>query len=242
MIELIPAIDIIDGKCVRLTQGKYDQKKVYSGRPEEIAGEFEAMGIKRLHLVDLDGARMGQVVNLRVLEKIAGQTSLVVDFGGGIKTGEDIRQVMEAGARMVTAGSIAVKDPGLVRNWIREFGPDKIILGADVRDGLISIHGWQEDTSLELIPFIHKYMDAGIHKVICTDIATDGMLEGPSIELYREMKTAFPEMEIIASGGVSRMQDIIELEGIGVNGVIFGKAFYEGRITGDEIVNYLKSS
>ncbi|HEC44977.1 MAG TPA: 1-(5-phosphoribosyl)-5-[(5-phosphoribosylamino)methylideneamino]imidazole-4-carboxamide isomerase [Bacteroides sp.] len=242
MIELIPAIDIIDGNCVRLTQGKYDQKKVYSSRPEEIAKEFEAMGLKRLHLVDLDGARVGHVINLGILEKIAEQTSLEVDFGGGVKTNEDIRQVLDAGAGMVTAGSIAVKDPGLVGDWIREYGPDTIILGADVRQGLISIHGWQEDTSLGVLQFIQNYLATGIQKVICTDIATDGMLEGPSMDLYRELRKSFPEMKLIASGGVSGMQDILDLEEIGINGVIFGKAYYEGRITEDDIVNFLKSS
>jgi phosphoribosylformimino-5-aminoimidazole carboxamide ribotide isomerase len=242
MIELIPAIDIIDGDCVRLTQGKYNLKKVYSSSPEEIAKEFEAMGLKRLHLVDLDGAREGHVINLGILEKIVGQTSLQVDFGGGVKTNEDIRQVLDAGAGMVTAGSIAVKDPGLVGNWIRQYGPDTIILGADVRQGLISIHGWQEDTSLEVLEFIRNYMATGIQKVICTDITTDGMLEGPSMDLYRELRKSFPEMELIASGGVSGMQDILDLDGIGINGVIFGKAYYEGRITEDDIVNFLKSS
>jgi phosphoribosylformimino-5-aminoimidazole carboxamide ribotide isomerase len=200
------------------------------------------MGLKRLHLVDLDGAREGHVINLGILEKIVGQTSLQVDFGGGVKTNEDIRQVLDAGAGMVTAGSIAVKDPGLVGNWIRQYGPDTIILGADVRQGLISIHGWQEDTSLEVLEFIRNYMATGIQKVICTDITTDGMLEGPSMDLYRELRKSFPEMELIASGGVSGMQDILDLDGIGINGVIFGKAFYEGRITEDDIVNFLKSS
>ncbi len=241
MIELIPAIDIIDGKCVRLTQGKYDQKKVYSDRPEEIAKQFEAMGIQRLHLVDLDGAKAGHVVNLDILKKISDQTNLVLDFGGGVKTREDIQKVLEAGASMVTAGSIAVKDPGLVGDWIRDFGSDKIILGADVREGMISIHGWQEDTSVELMQFIKDYMDAGIRKVICTDIATDGMLQGPSGELYRVLRKTFPELEIIASGGVSCMADIIDLDGLGMNGVIFGKAFYEGRIQKNEIIEYLKS-
>ena len=241
MIELIPAIDIIDGKCVRLTQGKYDQKKVYSDRPEEIAKQFEAMGIQRLHLVDLDGAKAGHVINLDILKRISAQTNLVLDFGGGVKTREDIQKVLEAGASMVTAGSIAVKDPAMVGDWIRDFGSDKIILGADVRDAMISIHGWQEDTSVELMQFIKDYMDAGIRKVICTDIATDGMLQGPSGELYRVLRKTFPELEIIASGGVSCMADIVDLDGIGMNGVIFGKAFYEGRIQKNEILEYLKS-
>jgi phosphoribosylformimino-5-aminoimidazole carboxamide ribotide isomerase len=241
MIELIPAIDIIDGQCVRLTQGKYDQKKVYSGRPVEVALKFEDMGIRRLHLVDLDGAKAGHVVNLDVLENIAGKTSLQIDFGGGVKSDDDIRRVVDAGADMVTAGSIAVKDPGLVSKWLQIYGSEKIILGADVRNGKISIQGWQEDTSLELLHFVEAYMEKGIRKTICTDIEVDGMLRGPSTELYKHLRKAFPELEIIASGGVAGMQDIQELDGIGINGVIFGKAFYEGNITEREIMNFLKT-
>ncbi|MFC2098291.1 1-(5-phosphoribosyl)-5-[(5-phosphoribosylamino)methylideneamino]imidazole-4-carboxamide isomerase [Bacteroidota bacterium] len=241
MIELIPAIDIIDGKCVRLTQGRYEQKKIYSDRPEEVARNFEEMGIRRLHLVDLDGARAGHVINLEILERITRETNLIVDFGGGVKSTDDIRKVLQAGAGMVTAGSIAIKDPEKVREWIREYGPDKIILGADVREGMISIHGWQEDTSVELFQFIRAFMDSGINRVICTDIATDGMLQGPSLELYRELRKFFPALKIIASGGVSGMQDIVELGGIEVDGVIFGKAFYEEKITEMEIRDFLKS-
>lgn len=241
MIELIPAIDIIDGKCVRLEQGRYDHQKVYSGQPEEVARRLADLGIRRLHLVDLDGARAGHVVNLDILKKISRQTSLIIDFGGGIKSDDDIRHVIEAGADMVTAGSIAVTDREMVEEWLQRYGPEKIILGADVRNGKISIHGWQEDTRLELMHFVRAYADVGIKKLICTDIAMDGMLQGPSIGLYTELRTAFPELEIIASGGVSGMQDILALENIGINAVIFGKAFYEGRITDEEIKDFMKS-
>ena len=241
MIELIPAIDIIDGKCVRLEQGRYDEKKIYSSHPEEVAQQLEGLGIRRLHLVDLDGARAGHVVNLNILKNISLRTSLRIDFGGGVKSDDDIRKVIEAGAEMVTAGSIAVRDREQVKKWLHIYGPDTIILGADVRNGKISIHGWQEDTQLELLYFVRTYTDAGIKKLICTDIAMDGMLEGPSTGLYGELRTAFPELEIIASGGVSGMKDILALHRIGINGVIFGKAFYEGRITEEEIRKFMKS-
>ncbi len=241
MIELIPAIDIIDGKCVRLRQGMYDQKKVYSGQPEEVALGFEQMGIRRLHLVDLDGARAGHVVNLDVLERISGRTSLVIDFGGGVKSRDDIRRVFDAGAAMVTAGSIAVRDPDLVSEWLKVYGPSRIILGADARDGMISVAGWQEDTSIGLMEFVSDWVDAGIQNIICTDIALDGMLKGPSMGLYRDLAGAFPGKSIIASGGVSGIGDILDLNEIGLAGVIFGKAFYEGNITEAEIINYLKA-
>jgi len=241
MIDLIPAIDIIDGQCVRLVQGQYDQKKVYSGKPLEVARKFEDLGIQRLHLVDLDGARAGSVVNLDTLGSIAGKTSMLIDFGGGVKSDDDIRRVMEAGAAMVTAGSIAVKDPGMVKNWLQVYGPERIILGADVRNGRISIQGWQEDTPLELMDFIGTYMKRGIIRTICTDIKLDGMLTGPSFELYKNLRYSFPELEIIASGGIARMQDILDLNGMGINGAIFGKAFYEGKITEKEIGDFLKT-
>jgi phosphoribosylformimino-5-aminoimidazole carboxamide ribotide isomerase len=239
MIELIPAIDIIGGKCVRLTQGRYDRKKIYSGRPEEIALRFEAMGLRRLHLVDLDGARAGHVVNLHVLEDIAGRTSLRIDFGGGIKSDGDIRRVIESGAEMVTAGSIAVREPERVKEWLKTYGKGRLIIGADARSGKIAIQGWQEETSLDLFEFVRSWAVAGIGKVICTDIALDGMLKGPSLGLYRRLAGAFPELEIIASGGVSGMQDVREMEETGVKGVIFGKAYYEGKITGKDIKTYL---
>jgi phosphoribosylformimino-5-aminoimidazole carboxamide ribotide isomerase len=239
MIELIPAIDIIGGKCVRLQQGRYDRKKEYSGQPAEVALRFEEMGIRRLHLVDLDGARKGHVVNISVLEAIAEQTSLTIDFGGGVKSDDDIRRVFGAGADMVTAGSIAVRNPETVKAWMQAYGPAKIILGADVRNGKIAIRGWQEESSFELKEFVKSYAEEGIRKMICTDIARDGMLTGPSIPLYADLVESFPDLEIIASGGVSGMKDIMDLEGTGVSGVIFGKAFYEGKITEKEIGNYL---
>jgi phosphoribosylformimino-5-aminoimidazole carboxamide ribotide isomerase len=241
MIDLIPAIDIIGGKCVRLVQGKYDRKTEYSDHPEEIALRFQDAGIRRLHLVDLDGARAGHVVNLDVLKRISEQTSLQVDFGGGVKTGDDLRKVFEAGAKMVTAGSIAVKKPELVKEWIRDYGPQKIILGADVKQGRIAIQGWQEETELDLGSFVENWLSDGIRKVICTDIAVDGMLTGPSLGLYRDLCTDFPGLDVIASGGVSGIGDIVDLESTGVKGVIFGKAYYEGKITETEIRNYLKS-
>jgi len=238
MIELIPAIDIIDGKCVRLVQGQYQQKKIYADQPLEVARHFESLGIRRLHLVDLDGAKAGRVVNLDVLRSIAKNTELVIDFGGGIKSDEDIESVFGAGADMITAGSIAVKKRSRVEKWLERYGPDKIILGADARDGKISINAWQEDTPLGIFEFVQGYMDSGITRLICTDIARDGMLSGTSLELYRSLKDRFPTLAIIASGGVAGFTDIRELEEAGIDGVIFGKAFYEGNITSKEIIDF----
>jgi phosphoribosylformimino-5-aminoimidazole carboxamide ribotide isomerase len=239
MIELIPSIDIIGGKCVRLTQGRFDRRKVYSGRPEEIALRFEGMGLRRLHLVDLDGARAGHVVNLHVLEDIAGRTSLRIDFGGGIKSDEDIRRVFDSGAEMVTAGSISVREPERVKEWLKTYGQDRLILGADARNGKIAVQGWQEETSLDLLEFVRSWAGAGIGKVICTEIAVDGTLQGPALALYRELAGSFPGLEIIASGGVAGIQDVRDLEATGVRGVIFGRAYYEGKITDNEIKTYL---
>ena len=239
MIELIPAIDIIDGKCVRLVQGQYQQKKTYSDQPLQVARHFADLGIRRLHLVDLDGAKAGEVVNLDILQSIADNTTLVIDFGGGIKNDEDIQAVFDAGAAMITAGSIAVKNRGKVEKWLLRYGPDKIILGADTRDGIISINAWQEDTSLGVFDFVQGYMELGIARLICTDIARDGMLGGTAIDLYKALKEQFPTLEIIASGGVSGMEDIRELDRAGIDGVIFGKAFYEGNITSQEIKKFL---
>jgi phosphoribosylformimino-5-aminoimidazole carboxamide ribotide isomerase len=238
-MELIPAIDIIGGKCVRLAQGAYEQKTVYSDNPLEIAQAFEDMGIRRLHLVDLDGARAGQVVNLDILEAISGQTGLIIDFGGGVKSDEDLRKVFEAGAAMLTAGSLAVSNKSTVEGWLKEYGPERIILGADVRNNRIAVNAWQKDTHVDVYEFIGEYEKAGIRKVICTDISRDGMLTGPSLKLYRGLRRQFPDLELIASGGISGMQDIPELEKAGVKGVIFGKAFYEGRISSQEIREYL---
>lgn len=239
MIELIPAIDIIDGKCVRLVQGQYQQKKIYAEQPLSVAKHFYDLGIRRLHLVDLDGAKAGKVVNLNILQSIAENTKLVIDFGGGIKSDEDIQSVFEAGAGMITAGSIAVKDRAKVEKWLERYGPEKIILGADTRDGKISINAWQEDTSIEIFDFVQAYMDLGITKLICTDIERDGMLGGTSLDMYQTLKDKFPTLEIIASGGVSGMEDIRELGQAGIDGVIFGKAFYEGNITSQEIQVFL---
>ncbi|MBO4999986.1 MAG: 1-(5-phosphoribosyl)-5-[(5-phosphoribosylamino)methylideneamino]imidazole-4-carboxamide isomerase [Bacteroidaceae bacterium] len=231
MIELIPAIDIIDGKCVRLSQGDYNTRKVYNENPVEVAKEFEANGIRRLHVVDLDGAKSSHVVNYRVLDMIASRTSLIIDFGGGIKTDEDLLIAFENGAQMVTLGSIAVKKPDLFKKWLQQYGSGKIILGADVKDNHISINGWKEESQQELIPFLTDYTNEGVRKVLCTDISRDGMLQGPSIELYKQMMKEFPEMHLIASGGVSCLQDIIDLDEARIPAVVFGKALYEGRIT-----------
>ena len=239
MIELIPAIDIIDGKCVRLSQGDYDTKKVYNENPLEVAKEFEANGIRRLHVVDLDGAKSKHVVNYRTLEMIATRTSLVIDFGGGIKTDEDMLIAFENGAQMVTLGSVAVKNPDLFKKWLIQYGAEKIILGADAKNKRIAVSGWMEDSSQELIPFLHDYTKEGIYKVLCTDISKDGMLQGPSIELYKEIMKEFPEMHLIASGGVSCLQDIIALEEAGIPAVVFGKALYEGRITMKDLIRFM---
>jgi phosphoribosylformimino-5-aminoimidazole carboxamide ribotide isomerase len=235
MISLIPAIDLIDGKCVRLSKGDYDTKKVYNENPLEVALEFEAHGVHRLHLVDLDGAKAGHIVNHKVLEQLATKTNLVVDFGGGLKTTEDLRIAFECGASMVTGGSIAVKNPAEFEKWIELYGSQKIILGSDVKDGKIAVSGWLETSELDLFNFLEGYMAKGITRTICTDISKDGMLQGPAIDLYTEMKTRFPSLYIIASGGVSCMEDIDKLHEIGVQAVIFGKAIYEGRITMKEL-------
>lgn len=235
MIELIPAIDLIDGKCVRLSQGDYDSKKVYNENPVEVAKELEAHGIRRLHVVDLDGAASHHVVNYRTLNQIASRTSLVIDFGGGVKSDEDLVIAFENGAQMVTGGSIAVKNPELFTRWLGTYGPDKIILGADVKDHKIAVAGWKEESECLLMPFLDDYVKRGIRKVICTDIACDGMLQGPSIELYKEMMSVQPDLYLIASGGVSSAADIRALDAEGVPAVIFGKALYEGRISWKEI-------
>lgn len=239
MIELIPAIDIIDGKCVRLSQGDYNSKKIYNENPLEVAKEFEANGIRRLHVVDLDGAASHHIVNYRVLDMIASRTSLIIDFGGGIKTDEDMLIAFENGAQMVTLGSVAVKNPDLFKKWLHQYGAEKIILGADAKDKRIAVSGWMEDSSLELIPFLHDYTKEGIYKVLCTDISKDGMLQGPSIVLYKEIMKEFPEMHLIASGGVSCLQDLIALEEAGIPAVVFGKALYEGRITMKDLNRFM---
>lgn len=239
MIEIIPAIDMIEGKCVRLTQGDYATRKVYNEDPLEVAKAFEDAGIRRLHVVDLDGAKAGHIVNYRVLEKLAGHTSLVIDFGGGLKQTKDVEIAFDCGAQMVTGGSIAVKDPETFTAWIARFGSERIILGADAKDRRIAINGWEEATDAELLPFIQKYREQGIEKVICTDISRDGMLEGPAVDLYQEILEAVPEIYLIASGGVSSIADIEKLAEANVPAVIFGKALYEGRITLKELERFV---
>jgi phosphoribosylformimino-5-aminoimidazole carboxamide ribotide isomerase len=239
MIELIPAIDIIDGKCVRLSQGDYDTKKIYNENPLEVAKEFEANGIQRLHVVDLDGAKSSHVVNYKALDAIAGHTSLTIDFGGGIKTDEDLMIAFENGAHMVTLGSVAVKKPELFKKWLHQYGAEKIILGADVKDNRISVSGWLEEGPQELMPFLTDYTQEGVSKVLCTDISRDGMLQGPSIELYKQVMQRFPTMHLIASGGVSGVDDIIRLDDAGIPAVVFGKALYEGRITMKDLKRFM---
>ena len=234
MIELIPAIDIINGQCVRLTKGDYDQKTVY-GKPLDMALEFERIGYKRLHVVDLDGAKSKHIVNDAVLREITSSTNLVVDFGGGIKTDEDIEKAFAAGASMVTIGSIAVTNPDLFLGWLEQYGTDRMILGADVRHGKISINGWKEDSAEDLLPFLKKYVDAGVRNVLCTEISKDGTLAGPAIELYQEIMDAYPQLHLIASGGVSSLNDIIALNAAGIPAVVFGKAIYEGKINLKEL-------
>lgn len=239
MIEIIPAIDIIEGKCVRLSQGDYAQKKVYNENPLEVAKEFESAGIRRLHLVDLDGAKAKHIVNYKVLESIATHTDLTIDFGGGLKSDEDLRIAFESGAKMVTGGSIAVKEPDTFLSWLDKFGAERIILGADVKEEKIAVGGWIESTTLDLLPFVKGFVERGIDKVICTDISKDGMLKGPSIDLYKRMLAEIPSLYLIASGGVSSMKDIEELNEANVPAVITGKAIYEGRIKMEEITSFL---
>lgn len=236
MIELIPAIDIINGQCVRLTKGDYDQKTVYRGAPAEVAKEFEAIGFRRLHVVDLDGAKSKHIVNDAVLRAITTETNLIVDFGGGIKTDEDIEKAFAAGASMVTVGSIAVTQPDLFMGWLDKYGPERMILGADVRHGKISINGWKEDSTEDLLPFLRKYIEAGVRNVLCTEISKDGTLSGPAIGLYSEVMNTYPELHLIASGGVSSLDDIKALDAAGIPAVVFGKAIYEGRINLRELI------
>lgn len=242
MIQIIPAIDLIDGKCVRLTQGDYSQKTIYNENPLEVAKEFEALGIKRLHLVDLDGAKKGEVVNLKVLESIASQTKLIIDFGGGIKNDASIEKVFNAGAELATIGSLAVKQPNILFSWVKKYGANKIMLGADVKNENIAIGGWLQSTDINVIDFIKINFFEGITNIFCTDISKDGLLQGPSLELYKKIMTEIPELKLIASGGVSNMKDVLELDKIGCGGVIIGKAIYEGRITMDELKNYINAN
>ena len=236
MIELIPAIDIIEGKCVRLTKGNYDTKTIY-GDPVDMAKMLEDKGFTRLHMVDLDGAKSKHIVNVHVLNAITSTTALTVDFGGGIKTDDDITKAFDNGAAMVTIGSVAISNPDLFDGWLDKYGAEKIILGADVRNGKISINGWKEDSSEYLLPFLKKYIDKGVRYVLCTEISKDGTLQGPAIELYKEVMAAYPQLHLIASGGVSCNEDIEALETAGIPAVVFGKAFYEGKIDVKKLVN-----
>ncbi len=235
-MQIIPAIDVIDGKCVRLSKGDYDTKKVYNEDPLEVARQFEDWGIKRIHVVDLDGAKAGHIVNHRVLDHICGHTGLIVDFGGGLKSTSDLRIAFECGAALVTGGSIAVKNPAEFESWIETYGPDKIILGADAKDRKIAVTGWTETSAQDLIPFVANYRAKGLNKVICTDIARDGMLQGPAVDLYKEMLSSIDGLFLIASGGVGSAADIEALVEAGVPAVIVGKAIYEKRISREDII------
>ncbi|MCA1623036.1 MAG: 1-(5-phosphoribosyl)-5-[(5-phosphoribosylamino)methylideneamino]imidazole-4-carboxamide isomerase [Acidobacteria bacterium] len=230
MIEIIPAIDLIEGKCVRLAQGDFASKKIYYENPLEVAKQFEAIGLGRLHIVDLDGAKRGKIANLNVLKTIASRTKLTIDFGGGIKTDEDIKSVFDAGAKMASVGSVAVKEPEKFFAWLEQYGGEKILLGADVKDGKLAIDGWQTATKIEIVPFLKNYFAKGVSQVFCTDISKDGLLQGAANNLYREILEHLPKLKLIASGGVSKTEDVFELEKIGCAGVIIGKAIYEGRI------------
>jgi phosphoribosylformimino-5-aminoimidazole carboxamide ribotide isomerase len=233
-MRIIPAIDIIDGKCVRLTKGDYANQKIYNTNPVEVAKEFEASGIKYLHLVDLDGARSGHIINHKVLNAIASKTNLIIDFGGGVKTTADLETAFDNGASQITAGSVAVKNPDMVYNWLSGYGAEKIVLGADCLDRKIATNGWLQGSDLEVIDFIKAYKSKGIQQVICTDISKDGMLEGASNELYAEILSEV-EINLIASGGISSMADVLKVKAIGCEGVIIGKAIYEGRISLKEL-------
>ncbi|MBO3700540.1 1-(5-phosphoribosyl)-5-[(5-phosphoribosylamino)methylideneamino]imidazole-4-carboxamide isomerase [Roseivirga sp. E12] len=237
-MKIIPAIDIIGGKAVRLTQGDYNQKTEYNDDPLAVAQAFESVGIDRLHVVDLEGAKASKPINLGILESISKGTELKIDFGGGVKSNASIQEVLEAGAHQVTAGSIAVKDKSLVKEWIDQYGPETIILGADVQDEKIAINGWQEDSGIDLFEFLSEYAELGISYCICTDVSKDGLLQGPSFDLYEKIMKVFPSLKLIASGGVSSMEDLSRLEQMDIYGTIVGKAYYEGRISLEELASF----
>ena len=239
MIELIPAIDIIEGKCVRLTKGNYDTKTVY-GDPVDMAKMLEDKGFTRLHMVDLDGAKSKHIVNVHVLNAITSTTALTVDFGGGIKTDDDITKAFDNGAAMVTIGSVAISNPDLFDGWLDKYGAEKIILGADVRSGKISINGWKEDSDTDLLPFLERYVRHGVKTVLCTEISRDGMMGGTAVELYSQIMDAYPSLHLIASGGVSKADDIYELNQRGIPAVVFGKSIYEGKIDLQHLVEWSK--
>ncbi len=240
-MQLIPAIDIIGGKCVRLSKGDFSQMKVYNEQPLEVAIQFEDAGLQRLHLVDLDGAKSGKVQNWKVLETIAGKSNLEIDFGGGIKTKKDVEIVFNSGARMATVGSIAIKDESLLSQWLDTFGKDKFLIGADVKEEKIAVSGWQETSDVWVYDFIQKYMEKGMQQFFCTDVSKDGQLEGPAIDLYKSLLEKFPSLQLIASGGVSSLNDLDALQHAGCSGVIIGKAIYEGRITLRQLSAYRRT-
>ncbi len=234
-MTIIPALDLIDGKCVRLTMGDYSLQKVYNDNPLEVAKMFEDAGLKRLHLVDLDGAKAGKLVNLHVLEELASHTDLVIDFGGGVKNITDVGRVFNAGAAMVTIGSLAARNPEVLEEWLMEFGAEQFLIGADVLNEKIKIHGWQEDAGINIFDFIPNMMALGVRNIFCTDISKDGVMQGPSIQLYQEIMEAHPELNLIASGGVSNLKDVLELKSIGCDAVIIGKAIYEGLVSLEDL-------
>ena len=236
-MTIIPAIDIINGKCVRLTKGDYAQQKVYNENPVEVAKQFADAGLQRVHIVDLDGAKAGKIINLGVLESIASATNLVIDFGGGIKNINDVSNVFSAGASIATIGSLAVKHPEIVEEWLMEFGTDKFLIGADVLDEKIKISGWLEDGGIDIFTFIGKMIGLGAHNIFCTDISKDGVMAGPSVDLYKKIIEQHPEINLIASGGVTTINDVVELKTIGCSGAIIGKAIYEGNITLQQLLS-----
>ena len=238
-MRIIPAIDIIDGKCVRLSKGDYSTKKIYNENPLEVAKSFEAHGIEYLHLVDLDGAKSSKIVNYKILEQIASKTNLKIDFGGGLKSDADLKIAFESGARQITGGSIAIKQPEIFKSWMLQYGAEKIILGADAINEKVAISGWLEASKEEVVPFIQKYQQEGIQYVICTDISKDGMLEGPSFELYQRILEQTKDLKLIASGGISTFDELPKLAELGCEGTIIGKAIYEGRITLKQLENYI---
>jgi phosphoribosylformimino-5-aminoimidazole carboxamide ribotide isomerase len=242
MIRIIPAIDIIDGNCVRLSEGDFDTRKIYYKDPLDVARMFEDSGLKYLHMVDLDGARQKKIVNFRVLERVAGGTSLSVDFGGGVQSGEDIHIAFDSGAKAITAGSVMIKNEQLALDWLKEYGPEKIILGADVKDGVIAVSGWQEKSDLQLLPFLEKQQQQGFTTAICTDVSKDGMLKGPSVGLYTEIKEKLTELFLIASGGISKIDDVDQLNELAIDGVIIGKAIYEGKIDLKDLQAFLPTA
>ena len=237
-MNIIPAIDIINGKCVRLTKGDYAQQKIYNENPVEVAKQFADAGLQRLHIVDLDGAKVGSVINLAVLEKIAAAVNMVIDFGGGVKNITDVENILNAGASMVTIGSLAVKQPELLEEWLMEYGADHFLIGADVLDEKIKISGWLEDGGINIFDFVGRLITLGVTNIFCTDITKDGMMGGPSIDLYKKIIVQYPEINLIASGGVSSIADVVQLNEIGCKGVIIGKAIYENLITLEQLITH----